>query len=623
MHGFIALALSSTALIIAMSYRARLRRLEHLLEQMRGSKNLGSETLMPDVLELPPDPLESIGPLSENTAVVMERSSGPGATPLSIEGLFGGSLAIWGGGIALALAGLFLVRYSIKSGLLKPEIRVILSVILGVSLLAGGIAVRRRGSGDRDRIGQALYGAGIADLYGALTAAGSLYHLIPASAAFLAMAGLTAVAILTSLRYGAPIAVLGMVGGFMAPILIHSAHPNTPLLFAYLYLVFAGLYIVAVRANWTRVILAAFILAFAWAGLWLTTFFNSAEAFWLEGFLMVVPLTTVVSVHGARMKNSVVLTVALMLMAVSVLRCHFASADFGLYSLLSGAAIALALRKPDLYRKSMWGMVVVTAALLAGADTSVLRNIAILLFAIGFTAAAALLTRRLHGDLAWAALSIVAPCVYFVVGRLDYGSLRVSWQAGVSALAIAAGLALCGRYLAAVAPSDRAGQQRLRLLFSGASVVMATLGLTICLPSSWLPLAYALELLVFAVLEPIADTDGFRWAAVALTTALGLVLLNQFMQLTLVALRSLVGEVIPDMDAPYTAVDPTLYLGLPAITLLITSTALRPQRDDTLVKVLESLFLCLAISTVYNLERTWFAPPSGEASLCNEASRRT
>ncbi|NWP89692.1 DUF2339 domain-containing protein, partial [Escherichia coli] len=61
----------------------------------------------------------------------------------SFETLIGGRLPIWIGGAALVLAGFFLVRYSIESGLLGPGTRTLLAALFGAVLVAGSEITRR------------------------------------------------------------------------------------------------------------------------------------------------------------------------------------------------------------------------------------------------------------------------------------------------------------------------------------------------------------------------------------------------------------------------------------------------------------------------------------------------
>ena len=62
---------------------------------------------------------------------------------MSLEERLGTQWAVWVGGLALALGGIFLVRYSIEAGLLGPRVRVILGALLALVLIAAGEWARR------------------------------------------------------------------------------------------------------------------------------------------------------------------------------------------------------------------------------------------------------------------------------------------------------------------------------------------------------------------------------------------------------------------------------------------------------------------------------------------------
>jgi hypothetical protein len=59
-------------------------------------------------------------------------SESPAAKKVSFEQRFGKRLPVWIGGIALAFAGLFMVKYSIDAGILTAGLRVILGVAFGI-----------------------------------------------------------------------------------------------------------------------------------------------------------------------------------------------------------------------------------------------------------------------------------------------------------------------------------------------------------------------------------------------------------------------------------------------------------------------------------------------------------
>ena len=62
---------------------------------------------------------------------------------MSLEERLGTHWAVWVGGIALALGGIFLVRYSIEAGLLGPRVRIALGALLALALIVAGEWARR------------------------------------------------------------------------------------------------------------------------------------------------------------------------------------------------------------------------------------------------------------------------------------------------------------------------------------------------------------------------------------------------------------------------------------------------------------------------------------------------
>lgn len=162
------------------------------------------------------------------------------------EQRLGARAFLWVGAVTLALAAVFLVRYSIEEGYLSPEVRVILAALFGFALIAGAERMRPRD----DRVSQALAAAGVAALYGSLLSAVALHGMISKVAASGGAAALTAFAITLSLRHGILVAALAFVGGFLSPLIIGSEQPNTPVLFGYLLAIAAGTLIVIRMRGW-------------------------------------------------------------------------------------------------------------------------------------------------------------------------------------------------------------------------------------------------------------------------------------------------------------------------------------------------------------------------------------
>ena len=207
-----------------------------------------------------------------------------GPEPINVgwEQRLGARAFLWVGAITLALAAIFLVRYSIEEGYLSPEVRVILAALFGFALIAGAERLRPRD----DRVSQALAAAGVAALYGSLLSAVALYGMISKVAAGGGAAALTAFAITLSLRYGIFVAALAFVGGFLSPAIIGSEQPNTPVLFGYLLAIAAGtLTVIRARGWW---VLGWGVLAGSalWTVIWMLADPDLPELHWVGLFLV-------------------------------------------------------------------------------------------------------------------------------------------------------------------------------------------------------------------------------------------------------------------------------------------------------------------------------------------------
>ena len=105
------------------------------------------------------------------------------------EERFGTRWVVWVGGLALALGGFFMVRYSIEAGLLGPGVRVFLGGLFALALLGAGEWTRRKESISDiaalpiANIPAILTAAGTAVAFATVYAAYALYgFLVPATA---------------------------------------------------------------------------------------------------------------------------------------------------------------------------------------------------------------------------------------------------------------------------------------------------------------------------------------------------------------------------------------------------------------------------------------------------------
>lgn len=133
---------------------------------------------------------------------------------------------IWLGGTCIALAGIFLVRYSMAAGLIGPGLRVSSGVIVGLTLHGIAEFLRRKNKGPMDSLA-ALAGAASVMLFAALLAALHLYQLVPPMFAFALLAIVALATMFLALLHGPVLAVFGILAAYAVPVLVGSEDANT------------------------------------------------------------------------------------------------------------------------------------------------------------------------------------------------------------------------------------------------------------------------------------------------------------------------------------------------------------------------------------------------------------
>jgi len=171
--------------------------------------------------------------------------------PFSLERFMGVKLFAWLGGVAMFFGVIFFVKYAFEKNLISPPLRVAMGYVMGGGLLAGGLWSHRL---PRYRVlAQAFCATGVLILYGVTFAAHAIYHF-PAFgtvSTLVIMAVVTAAAFIIAVRLDAlVVAVLGMLGGFLTPVLLSTGQDQVFGLFGYIALLDIGLVAVSRKKRW-------------------------------------------------------------------------------------------------------------------------------------------------------------------------------------------------------------------------------------------------------------------------------------------------------------------------------------------------------------------------------------
>jgi len=453
--------------------------------------------------------------------------------PLVVESVQGGweqrlgaRAFLWVGAVTLALAAIFLVRYSIEEGYLSPEVRVILAALFGFALVGGAEKMRARD----DRVAQALAAAGIAALYGALFSAVALYGMISKVAAGGGAMALTAFAIGVSLRHGIFVAALAFVGGFASPAIIGSETPNTPVLFGYLLAIAAGtLWVIRVRGWWPLGwgVLAGSAL---WTVVWMLASRDGGELHWVGLFLVAVACLFVWATWRRMSErenppNDVVALVWVALAGTGVLLVCLVVEDNGEQK---AGWLALALHGAGVFALGRWtprfqyaaalgpGLSLLALALWwgatrgAGAGWDADRFAWLTILFGGFYAAAAFALLWNAGRPGfWAALAVAAAFTHFLLCWYVLRSTVSGVPWGLISVGLAAPFLVGAERLARWRHSMTGATEALGYLAAGVTFFIAA-AIPMEFSREWITVAYAIELAAAAAIAARLDLRAMR-----------------------------------------------------------------------------------------------------------------
>jgi len=548
----------------------------------------------------------------------------------SFEERFGARMPVWIGGVAMALAGFFLVKYSIDIGLLTPAVRVVLGIIFGIGLLYAGHFISKKPSiANNIRISQSLIGAGIADLYICLFAATSMYELVHLYIGFAGMMAVTVTAVLLSIRHGMPVAILGMLGGFLTPAMVGAHNPQAPFLFIYLYFMITGLMVVIRKECWWMMSIPTVLGGLLWVILWLFGgHFTPDDSIWLGLFLIAVSATVVVTSkqqfedESADITDAFKITTALnyltlggaiLIMGVIAAEGGFNMLDWGLFALLSIGGLALAFFNQKLYGVVPWISMAVNLVMIFiwnAYDEETLAIVILLFGTLFIVSGYAALQSHSKRPLAWAGFSSAASLGYYLIGYYKLHDSFLLEDVPLFWGALALLLAIASLYVVqkVLNESDNAFSQKQHVLAVCAATCTAfvSVALTIELPYEFLSVAIAAQLLAISWINTRVDISALRYIAAILAGLFAFLLIPQILLLVQLSAYSLVEaklrlqEGVPIVDWPL------FQLGLPALCFIAGSYLLRLQRDDKLVSSLEVAAIALFGVMGYYLTRHAF-----------------
>jgi len=208
----------------------------------------------------------------------------PSAIETAIRKLLNGENLLVKLGVVILFFGVsFLVKYAAQHGLFPVQLRLAATAVGGAALLGTGWRLRER----RAEYALALQGGGIGILYLTTYAAFRLFALIPDLPAFGLLVAISALCgALAVLQESRTLALFGISGGFIAPLLASIGSGNPGLLFGYYTVLNAGIIGVAWFRSWRSLNLAGFLSTFLLSTFWGAQFYRPAHFAAVEPFLV-------------------------------------------------------------------------------------------------------------------------------------------------------------------------------------------------------------------------------------------------------------------------------------------------------------------------------------------------
>lgn len=476
-------------------------------------------------------------------------SSEPG-----FEERLGTRWVVWIGGLALALGGFFMVRYSIEAGLVGPGVRVFLGGLFAAGLLGAGEWSRRKESISNIQalpianIPAILTAAGTAVAFATIYAAYALYGFLVPATAFVLL-GLVAIGTLAAaLLHGPALAGLGVVGAFVTPILVSSGKPDYWALYIYLAIVTAASFGLArIRLwRWLAVTTIAFAVLWIFPGLDTGELQVAPHAFHvIAGFVLAALLVVCGFMFGPTIEDGEIEPVSssalgAYLFGAMLIVLSSAHADLALiaFTLLVGGTLLVAWRAPAATGAlgaaaatvfivfAEWAvranpdMLVLPGGPMPGVgpaatDSSVTLHLVLAaIFALGFGIAGFLAQGRSNSaviPVVWSAAAVATPIAILIALYARIAHLDRSIPFAILAVLLAAAFGAATEAL--TRRETRPGVATSTALFATGTLGALALALTFALEKGWLTIALALMSLGTAWISLQRPIPFLRWLA--------------------------------------------------------------------------------------------------------------
>ncbi|MEO8009271.1 MAG: DUF2339 domain-containing protein, partial [Betaproteobacteria bacterium] len=272
-------------------------------------------------------PIESPVPAPTYVEPAFSQAAEPSAFDRAWAWLTGGNALVRVGVVVLFFGVAFLFKYAYEHTHVPIEVRLIGVALGAAAMLVIGWRLRQA----KPVYALAMQGGGVGLLFLTVFGAFRLFNLIPGEAAFFLLVAIAVFsAVLAVLQNAMSLAVLGVSGGFLAPVLASTGGGSHVMLFSYYAVLNAAVLAIALYKAWRALNVVGFVFTFGIGAVWGARYYRPELFDTTEPFLVLFFIQSlVIAVLFTILYNGIGLLVSEIRKAPQPFKINFIDLYFG------------------------------------------------------------------------------------------------------------------------------------------------------------------------------------------------------------------------------------------------------------------------------------------------------
>ena len=219
-------------------------------------------------------------------------------------------------GILIFVIGVgFFVKYAIDKNWINETFRTVLGFLTGSALLVVAERLQKK----YRTFSSLLAGGAFAVFYLTVAIAFHFYHLFPQTVAFTILIAITLFMSILSILYDRrELAIISLVGGFLAPFLVSTGNGNYLVLFTYMSILNLGMFGLSIYMKWGELPVIAFVFTYVVMGIFLLTGFTTGSTHisvhlfifaTLFYFIFLLPILSILRIEAVKKNRGLLLVI--------------------------------------------------------------------------------------------------------------------------------------------------------------------------------------------------------------------------------------------------------------------------------------------------------------------------